>query len=73
MRRLILVSCFVAAIFAGQLSFNSLTSLSSQTKHSNFSVTEWEEYVYIGDILYKITYHDDGSITIIQASQSTQD
>ena len=63
----------MAAIFAGQLSFNSLTSLSSQTKHSNFSVTEWEEYVYIGDILYKITYHDDGSITIIQASQSTQD
>lgn len=72
MRRLIFVSFLAAFLFANQLSFSSSTGNSVEYRHSVSLVSEWTEYVYFGEILYKITYHDDGSVTVVRASHITQ-
>jgi len=60
------------AVFALVLLFGLLLSVAGYSTEkaikSSSSVqsqlSEWVEYVYIGDQLYKITHYDDGSETI---------
>ncbi len=72
MRRLILAFGFAAALLTVQINLVSAKSFPADIKHSVYAVSEWTEYVYLGDLLFKITYHDDGSVTMVQASHGTQ-
>lgn len=71
MRRLILALSVLAVFSICQFGVASTKGVSTENKVPHSSVTEYVEYFYVGDQLYKITYHDDGSTTI-EAIQCTQ-
>ena len=64
MRRLIFALSFMVVFSLCQSSITSARDTSSGNNVCMCSLSEYVEYFYVGDQLYKITYYDDGSTTI---------
>ncbi len=62
MKKAIFTLALFAALLSGVTGFSSGKVFNSSSTYCQF--TEWVEYVYIGDQLYKITHYEDGSETI---------
>jgi hypothetical protein len=62
MKKAIFTLALFAALLSGVTGFSSGKVINSLSTQCQF--TEWVEYVYIGEQLYKITHHEDGSETI---------
>ena len=64
MKKAILTLVLLSGLFLSSAVFSSLNAFTASSGSVNCQFTEWIEYVLIGDQMYKITHHDDGSETI---------
>jgi hypothetical protein len=62
MKKAIFTLALFAALLSGVTGFSSEKVINNSSTQCQF--TEWVEYVYIGEQLYKITHYEDGSETI---------
>lgn len=63
MKKSISVLLLLMALIGGSLNFVNAKNLNPISSTLNIIVTDWVEYVLIGEQWYKVTYYDDGHVT----------
>ncbi len=64
MKKAILTFVLLSGLILCSAGFSSGKVFSANLPTKQSQLTEWVEYVLIGDQLFKITHYDDGSETI---------
>lgn len=64
MKKAILTFVLLSGLLLSSAGFSSEKVFSANSPTKQSQLTEWVEYVLIGDQLFKITHYDDGSETI---------